>query len=1183
MIYRFEDCELNTDVYTFSRAGEAQRLEPKVFDLLTYLIQHRDRVIHKDELLAELWPGHFVSEATLNSSIMTARRAVGDNGREQTIIKTLRRRGYRFVAEVGEHPTEAAPAPTPEPTAGHEDVITSPQEPEQPLFGHEHSVSERKPVTALSCALDDMARELAASEPDTFHDITRQLFELSLIEIERYGGTITQFLEDGFFALFGASMVHEDHARRAVLAALAIQRHFYIHMRMAQSTMPHAPTSTPPAGRPLDLRIGLHTGRVLVSRVGEDVRLTSTAIEGTNDWAIACQRQATPGTILVSEAMKSSIQDIVRLRKAETIEGMQGGEQTYQVLAYEWRHSSQSRWASDGLNAFVGRKRELETLEALLDDVRAGRGQVVGIVGEPGMGKSRLLYEFQHRLDEHEVVYCEGHCVSYGDATPYLPLRDALRQAWEISVADPPDTIEHRVKEVMQRAGMGSDEEVAYLMHLLSVPGNWPSLAGLSPEAIKTRTFHALRQICLGRSQHQPVIIAVEDLHWIDATSEEFLASLVEYIAGAPILVLTTYRQGYQPKWMTKSYATQIALTRLSYEASRQVVEEAPRHAPPTEVLAERILHKADGNPFFLEELARVMTDRDGETHPETIPDTIQAVLAARIDRLNPSEKQVLQTAAVIGKHLPYALLRLVTNLPDDQLNRYLMNLQAAEFIHVRRDVQEHAYTFKHVLIQEVAYQSLLERSRQELHERIAHVLETALPDTVAAEPELLAHHYTKAKMTEPAINAWYRAGRHAMAHSAYIETIAHLKRGLTLLEDLPETSERSQLALSFHMSLGPSLMAIKGYASHEVEAVYAQAQVLCERIGDMSQRFVTLWGLCGLRLLQADLKRAHDISQEQLDIAQSLGDALALQRAHFSRVMLLFNQGELASAKVHIDRGLAIDEGEQRRGYRDIQHPRVGCLTYDAIYLWLRGDADQAVAQVEAALVLARQLQHPMSETFALVHAAVIYQFRQQGSKVLTMAEAAIQLASEQGFAYFFAAATILRGWATMASGNSATGSRQMQEGLAAYQATGAELNMPYFLALLADGHRQLRQVETGLNLVGDALTRVQHTGECWWEAELYRLEGELMLQQGGRAGAAAETRLHQAANLARQRGTKAIELRASVSLGRIWQSQGKALEARRMIEALYEDFTEGAETPDMQAAKQLRDECATDAQRGT
>ncbi len=453
------------------------------------------------------------------------------------------------------------------------EAFNSAHEPLQPAFGQARIISERKPVTALSCALDEAARHLAAAEPDTFHDIIRQLFELSLTEVERYGGTITQFLENGFFALFGASMAHEDHARRAVLAALAIQRQF-----KQQAGQPGATPQVPDSG-PLAIRIGLHTGRVLVSRVGDDVHLTSTAIEGMNDWAIACQQQTVPGTILVSEAAKPYVRDMVRLETAGPIKGMQGGEQTYQVMAYEWRYSSRSRWAGHALSTFVGRQRELDILNALLDDVRAGRGQVVGIVGEPGMGKSRLLYEFQRQLADGAVLYIEGHCVSYGDATPYLPMRDALRQAWGLADADPPDAVEHKIKAALYQADMGSDEEVAYLMHLLNVPGNRQLLANLSPAAIKTRTFTTLRQLCLGRSQRQPLLIVVEDLHWIDATSEEFLASLVQYLAGAPILLLTSYRQGYQPQWMTKSYATQIALTRLPRKANASDARGARRCA----------------------------------------------------------------------------------------------------------------------------------------------------------------------------------------------------------------------------------------------------------------------------------------------------------------------------------------------------------------------------------------------------------------------------------------------------------------------------------------------------------------------------------------------------------------------------------------------------------------------------
>lgn len=358
MIYRFEDCELNTDIYTFSNAGESQRLEPKVFDLLIYLIEHRDRVVSKDELLEQLWPDANVSEATLNSSIMTARRAVGDSGSQQRVIKTLRSRGYRFMLEVDEaivpplppSPTaricESCRQDVPQPAmfcptcgwrltgSGISDTSDDipphpPRELVRPPLDPVRITSERKPVTALSCALDDTARHLATSAPDTFHGIIRQLFELALPEVERYDGTITQFLEDGFFALFGASTVHEDHPRRAVLAALAVQRQFKLHIGQ------HAPSGAD--GRPLTIRMGLHTGRVLVCRVGDAVHLTSTAIEGMNDRAIACQQQALPDAILVSEAVRSHVRDIVRLESAGAIKNMPGGEQTYQVMVYQWR------------------------------------------------------------------------------------------------------------------------------------------------------------------------------------------------------------------------------------------------------------------------------------------------------------------------------------------------------------------------------------------------------------------------------------------------------------------------------------------------------------------------------------------------------------------------------------------------------------------------------------------------------------------------------------------------------------------------------------------------------------------------------------------------------------------------------------------------------------------------------
>jgi predicted ATPase len=667
------------------------------------------------------------------------------------------------------------------------------------------------------------------------------------------------------------------------------------------------------------------------------------------------------------------------------------------------------------------------------------------------------------------------------------------------------------------------------------------------------------------------LIIAIEDLHWIDPTSEEFLNSLVQELVGASILLLTTYRPGYQPSWMGKSYTTQIALARLTSQDSLRVVQSIQKKEAATDLPAEEIIRKAAGNPFFLEELTQALSEPGAVFSPLTVPDTIQAVLAARIDRLSVRDKQLLQTAAVIGKDVPRDVLHAIAGLPESDLDDALMSLQTAEFLHEKRDVLEPVFTFKHVLTQEVAYQSLLASTRRQLHQRITQVLEAQPPETLSNQLELLAHHYTEAGLHAQAVDAWRWAGQHAMGRSAYREAVSHYTRGLAVIAALPSGAARDQTELTFQMALGTVFMATQGYGAPEVERAYHRAQVLCEQVQDTSLRIATLTGLWGLANTRAEHETARAHAAQCLTLAEPLGASAPLLRSHLALGMSLFYLGEIVPAQQHLEHSLALYDHRQRRRHSDIQNPRVSALANMAFTLWLQGYPETALTKAEEALAMARELQHPFSLAFALAYATALHQYRRDPGRVAELAEESIALAEDQGFAFFAGPAHIYRGWASAEAGGIDTGLTEMQRGLKAFQATHARLHLPHLQMLLVEGYRRAKQIDAGLAVLQDCRRHTEQTHERWSESELDRLEGDLLLRQTAPDEGGAEARFHRAIAIAQHQGAKMLELRAAVSLCRLWRAQGKKDEAHQLLSPLDEWFTEGYDTVDLRAAKAL------------
>ncbi len=604
MQYAFGDCVLDAQRYILHRAGQPVRLRPKVFQVLVYLLAQRERVVPKQELCAQVWKGQAISDATLESTLAAVRRALGGSGRDHPYIQTLHGHGYRFVAAVEEY-TDPLPDAAREPS-----LPVARARPVFPLPSGEGGgegegiiipslvsldAGERKLVTVLCCALSP-TREMLVNL-DTPHQQVHALYDLVQHEAQQYGGSIQPVVGERVLVVFGLPAAQEDHAQRAVLAALGLQQ----HLPRVPTADGRRPTALPP------LCMTVHTGPVAVGGLSHEEAAALAVVGETVTHATALQAIATPGTILCSAATAQLVRDLVRLEAMASGAGTRLPTSMYRIVALRSRRAPIGRRGGWALSPFVGRDHELATLQALLRQAEAGRGQVVGVVGEPGLGKSRLLYEFRHSLRERRLAYLAAGCRSYAETTPYGPMRKLLQHTCGITEADPPASIIAKVHRGLAEMGRAADEVAPYLLQLLEVPRDTELTARLSPPAIRSRTIAALVQLALHGARRRPLVLEVENLQWCDPSSEEVLTALVERLAGAAILLLVSYRPGYHLPWLDKSYVIQVALAPLTPTDSRQVAQANLGPTPIAEPLVPAIVAKGEGNPFFLEELARAV------------------------------------------------------------------------------------------------------------------------------------------------------------------------------------------------------------------------------------------------------------------------------------------------------------------------------------------------------------------------------------------------------------------------------------------------------------------------------------------------------------------------------------------------------------------------------------------------
>jgi predicted ATPase/class 3 adenylate cyclase len=1036
---------------------------------------------------------------------------------------------------------------------------------------------ERRQLTLLFCDLVASTELSARLDPEDLREVVHAYQACVAAVVERFDGHVAKYMGDGVLAYFGYPGAHEDDPERAVRAGLELV-YAVAKLRIRPDVE-------------LEARVGIATGEVVVGGlVGQGSANAHAAIGATPNLVARLQALGEPGSVIISRRTRRLVGDLFEVASlgVHHLKGFSEPVQVWRVIGEGFAESRFEALRGASLTPLVGRDHELGLLLERWHWAKEGEGQVVLLSGEPGIGKSRLILALRERLGGENYMPLSHYCSPYHQNSAFYPVIGLLERTGGLSRTEPPDCRLDKLEALLARSTEQVEEVAPLLAALLGIPtgSRYPPL-DMSPERQKARTFEALLDQMEALARHQPVLSLYEDLHWVDPSTRELLGLMVDRARRLPVLVIMTFRPDFVPPWTRGAHVTPIALGHLSRRQSIAMIERLTggRALPPA--VLDQILAKTEGVPLFVEELTKTVLAsgllKDGGDRyklagplPQlAIPATLQDSLMARLDRLAPV-KEVAQIAGVIGREFSYELLAAITPLSAEDLAAALDQLLAADLVHRRGTPPDNVFCFKHALVRDAAYASLLERKRRRLHLDLVHALEQRFQDATMGEPEILAHHATRAGLADKAMHYWRLAGEQALARSATAEAVAQLDRGLELLDFLPDGPERQRLEVGLQLVLGPALIAARGFAAPETGRAYARACELCRELGDIPKLLPALYGQSVVHWQRAELAAAHEGARELLRLAEEQGDAAAEVVGHRTLGTFLFPLGRLAESLAHSESGLALYDPVRDRTSRFVYaiDSRVVCLLWLSQALLALGYPEQAQVRQGEALAAARELAHPNTIAQALFCDWTLHQLLRDGRAAQAQAEALIALTTEQGLPLWLAAGVVIRGWTLAAAGRAEDGSAVIRRGLADYRATGAELFSPYFLALLADAHGRADQAAIGLSLLADTLDGVGRTGVRWIEAELHRLQGELRLALPEPDQSEAEACFLRAMAIAREQQAKLWELRAATSVGRLRAEQGRRGEAHDLLAPLYNWFTEGFDTADLQDAKALLDE---------
>ena len=1016
--------------------------------------------------------------------------------------------------------------------------------------------AERRQLTVMFCDMVGSSALSTQLDPEDQRDVVSAFQGCCSDEVKRFGGMVAQYLGDGVLAYFGYPAAHEDDAERAVRAALAL--------------IPAIASLLPASGVRLQSRIGIASGIVVVGDlVREGVTQENAAIGETTNLAARLQSIADPNAILIGPETYRLVGRLFEYHDlgAQRLKGFGEPIRVRQVIGTSGIENRFELRRAAVDTPLLGRDEELDLLCRRWEQAKRGEGRVVLVTGEPGIGKSRLTRALQKRLSSELHVPLLYHCSPYHqDSALYPVIAQLLREAG-IERDDIAETKINKLEVLLTSSSENLADGVPLLAALLSIPADdrYP-LPTLVPQRLKDRTLELLLAHLKKRAMRQPVLMVVEDMHWIDPTSLELLSLAIDQIKSARILMLATARPEFAPPWPSHRHTSSIGLTRLDkIEGEALVAGVTGAKSLPRELL-DQILAHTDGIPLFIEELTKtvlesgLLSDAEdryeltGPLPPLAIPSTLHASLLARLDRLA-SAKDVAQIGAAIGREFSYALIGAVAALPESDLNAALVQLVNAELIFQRGFPPDATYQFKHALVQDAAYASLVRNRRQQLHGLIGHTLEQQFLSTADIEPEIVAHHYAEAGLVDRAINYWQKAAERATGTSAYLEAVKHLSNGIALLQKLPSTKMRQRQELEFQIALGGACIASAGWGAHETGAAYARAHELSRLTEDVSHLPKILAGRFVYYHVRDDVDQSQSAANQLLVFARGRRDATAEAMAHRALGDSLVHVGDLRGANAHLEEALRL-LGPQSPPLIVGEDVRTAALVFHSLCLALQGNVLASEERLQEAIERARSLDHAFTVVFALGNGCRIKCHLRDHKGLVTNIDHLRAFAEEHNLKFAQQRLTQYHAWSLLLEGRIEDGAPLLRESIEVDKATGALKNTPFNGAMLATAYQRASRFEDGLTLIKTLIEMVNRSGNRYVEAELYRVNAELLVSSA--RFAEAEEALHRALAIAREQQARIYEIRVATTLARIWRDEGRLSKARDLLAPICDWFGE-------------------------
>jgi class 3 adenylate cyclase/tetratricopeptide (TPR) repeat protein len=1036
---------------------------------------------------------------------------------------------------------------------------------------------ERKTVTALFADIKGSMELMEDLDPEEARAIVDPALKLMIDAVRRYDGYIVQSTGDGIFALFGAPVAHEDHPQRALYAALRIQDQIRRYADKLRTE-----------GRaPLQIRIGVNAGEVVVRSIRiAEAKSEYTPIGHTANLAARMQTLANPGSIVIAENTRRLVEGYFTLRSLGTsrVKGLADPINVYEVTGLGPLRTRLQRAAARGLTRFIGREREMDALRHAAQLARAGHGQVVATMAEPGIGKSRLFHEFK-LISQSDWMVLEAFSVSHGKATAYLPLIDLLHEYFAIEFSDDTRRRREKVGGKVLMLDRSLEDTLPYLFALLGVGEGDDHLAQMGPQIRRRRMHEAIKRILLRESLSQPLMVIFEDLHWIDSETQDLLKLLVDSLGTARILLLVNYRPEYQHQWGSRTHYTQLRLDPLGSESAGEMLDSLLGDQSELALLKRVIIERTQGNPFFMEEIVLALFDdgalvRNGEvklTRPPAelkIPPTVQATLAARIDRLPAAEKELLQILAVIGPEIALEPIKHVTGKSEEQLEALLSSLQLSEFIYEQPTVRGAEYVFKHALTQEVSYNSLLAERRRMIHAQAGRAIEAVYAGQLEDHYSELARHHLRGNDAAKAVRYAQLAAEQAANRGAFLEATNLIDGALNLLDRMPDKNERCRAELALRGSESMVAFALHGPASPERQRSIRRMCELGEKLEEREHLLRGLIGLCGVHFSRSESVQALEVAERCFQLAQTAQDAGLLADLGYLAGLLAFLLGNFRGAVSHLeDAALQSSHANRRVSNMGLLYASsIQCIR--AANLQLLGRVGDAARLVEKGLRQARESRHLFSVGHALAVRASVADHRREPEVSLSYAQEAIGLCEENGFVLWLGMAGHLRGHAIAELGQIEQGIADMEAAIKGVVQIGGMPGQSDLIAQLAKAYSRIGQTEKALAMLEEAHAHSERTGENRDRAELFRLQGELFLISNAQTKERAEVCFRTALQLARTQEAKWWELRATVGLARLLRDTNRRDEARTMPGEIYNWFTEGIDLPDLKEAKALLDE---------